>query len=54
MAADVAQTDAAAVPPPAKVSFTVSLAASHWVGQTFGTPLGISTPAINVGVHPGL
>src|SRR5262245_1062696 len=39
--------------PPA-LSFAVTVGSSHWVGQTFGTPIGLSTPSIAVGVHPGL
>jgi len=36
------------------VSATVNVGSSHWVGQTFGTPIGLSTPGVAIGVRPGL
>ena len=44
----------AAEPEPSKLSATVSLGSSHWVGQTFGTPIGMSTPGFAIAVRPGL
>jgi hypothetical protein len=32
----------------------VNLGFSHWYGQTFGAPIGVSTPALIVGVRPGV
>jgi hypothetical protein len=33
---------------------SLSLGFSHWFGDTFGTPLGISTPALELSARPGL
>lgn len=33
---------------------TVNLGFGHWYGGTFGAPIGISTPALTVGVRPGV
>lgn len=56
LAAEVeAPAPAAAPPPPARaVQVTVSLSASHWIGSTFGSPIGMTTPALSVAVRPGL
>lgn len=38
---------------PADVEAFVNLGFSHWFGETFGAPPGMTTPALVVGVRPG-
>lgn len=56
--APAAQDASSAVPPdpkkPATVAAFVNVGFSHWFGETFGAPAGMTTPALVVGVRPGL
>lgn len=41
-------------PEPSNHRLALELGFSHWFGETFGSPDGIGTPAISVGVRPGV
>jgi hypothetical protein len=41
-------------PGPSAVQFNIQLGFGHWYGATFGSPIGVTTPALTLGVRPGL
>lgn len=47
-----APREAATTPSPNLAAF-VNVGFSHWFGETFGAPAGMTTPALVVGVRPG-
>lgn len=49
-----ARADADAPLAPSKRRVALSLGFSHWFGATFGSPDGLKTPTVGIGVRPGV